>query len=74
MFGIDIPKHLDKSKLHFNYDKFIAHFSNPIHYVKMDYQKFPMAIYLFAETSKSNFREFEAILHTDLSEFITITP
>jgi hypothetical protein len=70
MFGIDIPKHLDKNKIHFDYEKFIGHFSNPIHYTKMDYRKFPMAIYLFAETTKDNFREFEEILFSDLGEFI----
>jgi hypothetical protein len=70
MFGIDIPKHLDKSKIRFNYDKFIAHFSNPLHYVKMDYRKFPMAIYLFAEANAENFSEFETMLYSDLTEFI----
>lgn len=70
MFGIDIPKHLDKSSITFNYEKFIAHFSKPLHYLKMDYRKFPIAIYLFAEVEKSNFSEFESILYSDLSEFI----
>jgi hypothetical protein len=70
MFGIDIPKHLDKKKISFEYDKFIGHFSRVIHYTKMDYRKYPMAIYLFAEVAKSNFREFEEILYSDLSEFI----
>jgi len=70
MFGIDIPKHLDKNAIRFNYEKFIAHFSNPIFYVKMDYTVLPMAIYLFAETQKDQFSEFEAILYSDLSAFI----
>jgi hypothetical protein len=70
MFGIDIPKHLNKSKIRFDYDKFIAHFSNPLYYIKTDYMKFPVAIYLFAETNKNRFSEFEAILYSDLSEFI----
>ncbi|MFZ4521040.1 MAG: ATP-grasp domain-containing protein [Bacteroidales bacterium] len=70
MFGIDIPKHLDKSRITFNYEKFIAHFSDPIHYVKMDYTKLPMAIYLFARVPKQRFSEFEEILYSDLSEFI----
>ena len=70
MFGIDIPKHLDKSKIQFNYEKFIGHFSNPLFFIKMDYRKYPMAIYLFAETAKYRFSEFEEILYSDLSEFI----
>ena len=70
MFGIDIPKHLDKENICFDYDKFIAHFSKPLHYVKMDYRKLPMAIYLFAEVPKNQYSEFEAILFSDLSEFI----
>jgi hypothetical protein len=70
MFGIDIPKDLDKSRIRFNYEKFIGHFSKPLHYVKMDYTRLPVAIYLFAETREDRFSEFEAILYSDLSEFI----
>jgi len=74
MFGIDIPKHLNKNKISFNYEKFIGHFSKPIFYIKMDYRKYPMSIYLFAETEKENYSEFEEILYSDLSEFIDILP
>jgi len=70
MFGIDIPKHMDKSRIHFNYEKFIGHFSKPLFYIKLDYTKLPMAIYLFAEVHKNQFSEFEDILYSDLSEFI----
>ena len=70
MFGIDIPKHLDKSRIRFNYEKFIAHFSKTLFHVKMDYTRFPMAIFMFAEVSKERFAEFEEILYSDLSEFI----
>jgi hypothetical protein len=70
MIVIDIPKHLDKSRISFNYEKFIARFSNPIHYVRMDYTIYPMAIFMFAETTRNGFAEFEAILHSDLTEFI----
>ena len=72
MFGIDIPKHLDKSKIRFNYEKFINHFSTPIFYLKTDYLTLPVAIYMFAEVPKNRFSEFEAILYSDLSEFIEI--
>ena len=71
MFGIDIPKHLNKQKIRFDYDKFIAHFSKPLHYIKTDYTTLPVAIYLFAEVQKSRFSEFEEILYSDLSEFIS---
>jgi len=70
MVGIDIPKHLNKNTINFNYDKFISYFTNPIHYTKMDYKKFPMAIYLYAQVDKTNFKEFEHILFSDLQEFI----
>ncbi len=70
MFGIDIPKQLNKDKIRFDYEKFISHFSKPLFYVKMDYRKLPMAIYLFAEVSKDGFSEFETILHSDLTAFI----
>ncbi|MEI6899585.1 MAG: ATP-grasp domain-containing protein, partial [Bacteroidota bacterium] len=43
MFGIDIPKHLDKKMIRFNYDKFIAHFSKILHFVKTDYMTLPVA-------------------------------
>jgi hypothetical protein len=72
MFGIDIPKHLDKSKIRFNYEKFIGHFSKVLHFLKTDYTKLPVAIYLFAEVQKENFAEFESILYSDLSEFIEL--
>jgi hypothetical protein len=70
MFGIDIPKHLDKTRIRFDYEKFIAHFPNPLFHVRMDYTKLPMAIYMFAETRKDRFSEFEEILYSDLTEFI----
>ncbi len=70
MFGIDIPKHLDKGRIHFDYEKFIAHFSKVLFHVKFDYTILPVAIYLFAEVPKNKFDEFEAILYSDLSEFI----
>jgi hypothetical protein len=70
MFGIDIPKHLDKSLMRFNYEKFIGHFSKTLFHVRMDYTKLPMAIYLFAEVQKEWFSEFETILYSDLSGFI----
>ena len=70
MFGIDIPKHLDKNKIRFDYEKFITHFSKPLYYVKIDYTKLPMAIYMFAEVQKNRFSEFESILYSDLSEYI----
>ena len=70
MFGIDIPKHLDKNRIRFNYEKFIAHFSKPLFHVKMDYRTLPVAIYMFAEVQKEGFAEFESILYSDLSEFI----
>jgi len=73
MFGIDIPKQLDKSRIRFNYEKFIAHFSGVLFYVKMDCTKLPMAIYLFAEVAENRYAEFEEILYSDLAEFIEIT-
>lgn len=67
---VDIPKNLNRDKIKFNYEKFISHFSKPLHYVKMDYNIFPMAIFMFAEVADDNFKEFEYILHSDLMEYI----
>lgn len=72
MFGIDIPKHLDKRRIRFNYEKFIGHFSRVLFHVKMDYTKLPMAIYLFAEVTRDRYEEFESVLYSDLTEFIDL--
>jgi len=69
---IDIPKSIDKQSITFNYDTFIAHFTKPLHYVKMDYTVFPMSIFMFAEVEKHNFAEFQYILDSDIMEFINI--
>ncbi len=70
MMGIEIPKHYDKNTIVFDYDKVISHFSKPLHYIKLDYTKYPMAMFVFAEVEKSNFEEFNTILHSDLAEYI----
>jgi len=67
---IDIPKHLDREKIKFNYDKFIKYYTKPLHYIQMDYTVFPMSIIMFAEVEKTNFSEFEYILNSDIMEFI----
>lgn len=70
MMGIDMPKKYKKGTVNFDYDKFINHFTKPLNYVKMDYNRFPMAIFMFAEVDKNNFKELEYVLHSDIEEFI----
>jgi len=39
---------------------------------KIDYREYPVYGFLFAETREENFAEIEAILKSDLREFITV--
>jgi hypothetical protein len=55
----------------FDYDKFLACFEKPLELRKIDYKKYPVFGFLFAETKNSNFAELKYILNSDLTEFIT---
>ena len=55
----------------FDYDKFLACFEKPIELRKIDYKKYPVFGFLFAETNSCNFAELKYILNSDLTEFIT---
>ena len=61
-----------KNILSFNYEKLLETFKTPLELRKIDFNKYPVFGFLFAETNKDNFEELKRILDSDLSEFITV--
>lgn len=55
----------------FNYEKLLSNFEKPIELRKIDYKKYPVFGFLFAETREDNFVELKNILDSDLNEFIS---
>ena len=55
----------------FNYEKLLSNFEKPIELRKIDYKKYPVFGFLFAETREDNFIELKNILDSDLNEFIS---
>ena len=55
----------------FNYEKLLSSFEKPIELRKIDYKKYPVFGFLFAETREDNFIELKNILDSDLNEFIS---
>jgi len=54
----------------FNYEKVLSRFEKPIELRKIDYKKYPVFGFLFAETREDNISELKNILDSDLKEFI----
>lgn len=54
----------------FDYRKLLATFENPLEVRQLDYQKYSVFGFLFAETSESNFGELKTILESDLTDYI----
>lgn len=71
MAVVDIPRNMDKNKVHFDYDIMAAKLSHVLEIRKMDYRIFPMAVFLFAKSSRENHSELNAWLHDDMSDVIT---
>ncbi len=55
----------------FDYDKLLKAFSNPLELRKIDYKTYNIFGMLFTKCEKSNFKEIEDILISDLREFVT---
>jgi len=55
----------------FNYEKLLSNFEKSIELRKIDYKKYPVFGFLFAETRENNFVELKNILDSDLNEFIS---
>lgn len=56
----------------FNYDKLLADFEKPLELRKIDWHKYPVFAFLFAESRDENFAELERILKSNLSEYIVL--
>ncbi|MCF8011117.1 MAG: ATP-grasp domain-containing protein [Clostridiales bacterium] len=69
----DLPKDIDFDNIEeVDYDKFISYFENPLEVRKIDYMKYGVFAFLFAETSYGNWEEIEGILKSDLKEYLKI--
>ncbi|MFN2342291.1 MAG: ATP-grasp domain-containing protein [Desulfonatronovibrio sp.] len=58
-----------KDILQFDYDRLLAGFEKPLELRKIDYVRYPVFGFLFAETREENFDELKYILNSDLKEF-----
>ncbi len=56
----------------FDYDLVLSRFERPLDLRKIDHREYPVFGFIFAETREENFAEIEAILKSDLTEFITV--
>jgi len=54
----------------FDYEELLAGFSKPLHLAKMDFNRFPMFGFLFAEIAPGQQEEFRQVLENDLSGLI----
>ena len=55
---------------YFDYDKLLANFENPLDLRKINYYQYPLFGFLFTKTSRDYFAELNAILKSDLKEYI----
>lgn len=56
----------------FDYDKVVSLFEKPLELRKVDYRRYPVFGFLFAETSDWHASELERLLHSNLREFIEV--
>ena len=57
----------------FNYEKLLSKFEKPLELRKIDFQKYSVFGFLFAETREDNFNELKNILDSNLNEFVSIS-
>lgn len=68
---LDNSTGVDAEKIRsFNYEKLLESFEKPMELRKIDFTKYPVFGFLFAETREDNFVELKRILDSDLTEFI----
>ncbi|MDP3831833.1 MAG: hypothetical protein Q8Q47_11215, partial [Ignavibacteriaceae bacterium] len=63
-----IPTEVIKS---FDYEKLKSRFEHVLELRETDIKKYPIFGFVFTETREENFSELDAILKSDLTEFIT---
>ena len=54
----------------FDYKQLLTQFEKPLELRKIDYREYPVFGFLFTETRPENMAELEAILRSDLRDFI----
>ena len=54
----------------FDYDQMLSGFQKPLELRKVNFKKFPLFGFVFAQTLDGNMKELFRILHSDLKEFI----
>lgn len=54
----------------FDYERVLAQLEKPLELRRLDYRQYPVFGFIFAETQAANFAELDAILKSDLSEFV----
>jgi len=64
--GVDISKITS-----FDYEKLLSCFEKPLELRKIDFKKYPVFGFLFAETRGENWQELDYILDSDLNEFVS---
>lgn len=70
-----LPSGLDRSTIRsVDYDRFADHFTRPLELRRIDYRRYPVFAFMIAEGTEGDFEEFDAILHSDLREFLEIGP
>ncbi len=69
----DLPKDIKlKDIKEIDYDKFKSYFENPLEMRKIDYAKYGVFAFLFAETSSNNWKELDGILNLDLKQYLKL--
>jgi len=68
---LDNSSGIDADKIKsFDYEKLLSNFENILELREIDFNKYPVFGFLFAETREENFIELKNILDSDLTEFI----
>ncbi|HKK33003.1 MAG TPA: ATP-grasp domain-containing protein [Desulfomicrobiaceae bacterium] len=69
----DVAADVDCSSItRVDYEGFKARFSTPLELRPIDVRKYPVFAFLFAEVPEDDPKDFQALLHSDLKEFLTI--
>jgi len=69
----DLPKDIEASEIKgVNYDKFISYFEKVLEVRRIDYLKYNVFAFLFAESSYENHGELDEILRSDLREYLKL--
>ncbi len=55
----------------FDYERVLTQLEKPLELRRLDYRQYPVFGFIFAETQAANFAELDAILKSDLCEFVT---